>query len=424
MLNFISRYFSSLKSLLAAPFRGFWRLVKRIWPDQDVTAISSEGELDYYHRSSARRFFKFIFYFGLLIWAAWSSYVFIYHRPMLERRTRQLEEARAQHAQQMSDLNTFFGKYSEMQRAINAIDDQLNSPKLTQPDRDKLLQQRINTWAQIDMISTRLNAMFTNENYAPDFAKLSDLSAEYEMTRAENSQLRAQMNAMQDKMLVISDADSQIVDRVTKLANDQNGVLAKNMAKITSSLASLGLSGQVLATTALNFSNSVVGSAIAPFNFDEDADPKYKDLADKIELWQGMKRAAQILPIGAPVANPQITSPFGSRTDPINGTPSRHTGIDFAGKIGTPLYTVAPGRVIFTGEQNGYGNVVEVDHGLGFTTLYAHLSRINVERGDVVKAHQIVGLGGSTGRSTGPHLHYEIRYNGAPFNPYNFVKGD
>ena len=412
--------------MLAAPFRGFWRSVKRIWPDQDVTAISSGGNLDYYHQSSARRFFKFIFYFGLLIWAAWSTYVFIYHRPMLERRTRQLEEARAQHAQQMSDLNTFFKKYSEMQRDINSIDDQLsNTAKLSKADADKLLQQRINTWAQIDMLSTRLDAMFVAENYAPDFTKLADMSVEYEMTRTENSQLRNQMNAMQDKMLVISDADSQIVDRVTKLANDQNGILAKNMAKISASLKSLGLSDQFIATAALNTSNSIVGAAVAPFNFDEDADPKYKDLAEKIELWQGMKRAAQILPIGTPVAgNPPITSPFGARTDPINGQPSRHTGIDFAGKIGTPLYAVAPGKVVFTGEQNGYGNVVEVDHGLGFTTLYAHLSRISVERGDTVKAHQVVGLGGSTGRSTGPHLHYEIRYNGQPFNPYNFVKGD
>jgi murein DD-endopeptidase MepM/ murein hydrolase activator NlpD len=425
MLNFITRYFSSLTSLLTAPFRAFWRGVRHIWPDQDVTAISSGGNLDYYRQSTRVRFFKFCAKIGLFVWAAWSSYVFIYHRPMLERRTRQLNECRIQHTQHMSDLNTFYQKYSELHRDINAIDDQLiNGKKISKAEEDNLLKKRINTWAQIEMISTRLNNMFTNEDYAPDFAKFSDLSVEYEMTREENVQLRTQNRALEDAMLVISDANSQIVERVTKLVKENSDVLSKNMKKISTSLASLGLSDKIIAAQALNVSNSIVGSAVTPFSFDESADPKYKELAEKIELWQGMKRAAQMLPIGAPVQNVHITSSYGSRVDPINGEPASHKGIDFSGRVGTPLLAVAPGKVIFTGERSGYGKTVEIDHGLGFTTLYAHLSRISVERGDTIKPRQVVGLGGSSGRSTGPHLHYEIRYNGAPFNPYSFVKGD
>ena len=110
------------------------------------------------------------------------------------------------------------------------------------------------------------------------------------------------------------------------------------------------------------------------------------------------------------------------RKDPFTKKNKHHKGIDFAGKIGTELYAVAPGRVVSAGERSGYGTTVEIDHGLGFTTLYAHLSKILVSRGDWVRPGTVVGLGGSSGRSTGPHLHYEIRYKGTSFNPINFVK--
>jgi murein DD-endopeptidase MepM/ murein hydrolase activator NlpD len=131
-----------------------------------------------------------------------------------------------------------------------------------------------------------------------------------------------------------------------------------------------------------------------------------------------------ILPTGAPVKSAVITSKYGDRIHPLDGKIKPHTGIDFVGNIGTPLYAVAPGKVIFVGDKSGYGKVVEIDHGMGFTTLYAHLSKFRIQRGDIVHARDIVGLGGNSGRTTGPHLHYEIRYNDQPFNPYNFVKGE
>ncbi|MCL2018058.1 MAG: peptidoglycan DD-metalloendopeptidase family protein [Alphaproteobacteria bacterium] len=423
MLGFVARYYSSLLHLLTAPFRAFWRGVAYFLPDQDVTAISSGGNLNYYNQSTSYRFFRLMFKIGLIIWAGWSTYVFVYHRPMLERRTRQLGDARAQHSQHMSDLKAFYKTYSDLHKEIISIDDQLSSAK-TQKDEDELHRLRLNTWAQIEMISTRLSNMFNNDDYAPEFAKFSDLSVEYELTREENAQLRTQNRNLEEAMQIIADANSQIVERVSKLAADNADFLTGNMSKIRGSLTSLGLSEKSIAAKALRVSNSIVGSAIMPMSFDTDADPKYKELAEKIELWQGLARARSMLPIGAPVRNVRITSNYGPREHPIDGEPKFHHGIDFAGAIGTPLLAVAPGKVTFTGDRHGYGKTVEIDHGLGFTTLYAHLSRISIERGDMVTARQVVGLAGSTGRSTAPHLHYEIRYDGKPFNPYNFVKGE
>jgi murein DD-endopeptidase MepM/ murein hydrolase activator NlpD len=423
MLHFITRYYSSLASLLGAPFRAFWRLIRHIMPDQDVTAISSGGNMDYYHISTAYRFFRLCAKVGLVAWAAWSTYVFVYHRPMLDRRTRQLAEARAQHAQHMSDLTVFFRRYSELHREINSIDDQMiNSANLAKPEQEGLLRRRVNTWSQIEMIATRLNNMFTNDNYSPEFLRYSDLAIEYELTREENRQLRAQNRTLEDTMMIVADANAQIIDRVTNLATENTDDLLRNMQRIRSSLASLGLTEKALAAQALRLNNSIVGSAINPLVFDSKADPKYRELAEKIDLWQGLARARMILPIGRPVQGQRITSPFGQRIDPIDGRPAMHRGIDFSGPIGTPLLAVAPGRVTFVGERSGgYGKTVEIDHGLGFSTLYAHLSRISVERGEIVPARHVVGLAGDTGRSSGPHLHYEIRFNNRPFDPRHFV---
>lgn len=424
MLSFITRNFSSLWSLITAPFRAIWRMIVRIFPERDFTVMDTpHGNVYSYHQSSFWRFTRFCGVLGLTIWAAWSTYVFVYHRPLLQKRTQQLEESRAEHARQISDLTTYLGKYNELARELNVIDDKiLNAKKLSDKEKDALMKKRLNTWGELDFLQTRLANVFTDVNYAPEFTKLSELSVEYEITRAENEELRKQNNQMINNMLLVSEADNQIVELVTKLSKDKTDDLRKNLKKINGTVANLGLGESTLVERANKFSSQLVGSAFTPLQMNKELDPKYQKLADNLELWHGLSRLDSILPLGAPVNKPYVTSKYGTRADPFNGTPTQHRGIDFAGKIGTELFAIAPGRVVSAGERVGYGKTVEIDHGLGFTTLYAHLSKINVTRGDWVRPGTIVGLGGSSGRSTGPHLHYEIRYNGAPFNPANFVK--
>jgi len=116
-----------------------------------------------------------------------------------------------------------------------------------------------------------------------------------------------------------------------------------------------------------------------------------------------------------------ITSTFGTRSDPFSGGRAHHKGIDFEANIGDPVFAAADGVVSFTGVKNGYGNVVEVDHGNGYTTLYAHNSAFTVRAGDLVRAGQQVAKAGSTGRSTGPHIHFEVHTNGVAVNPKPFL---
>ena len=127
------------------------------------------------------------------------------------------------------------------------------------------------------------------------------------------------------------------------------------------------------------------------------------------------------VPSREPIANSYITSGFGGRADPIQGGSQFHKGIDFEADVGDPVLSVADGVVSFAGVRSGYGNVVEVDHGNGYTTLYGHNSRLLVRVGDVVRAGQTIAKAGSTGRSTGPHVHFEVHVDGRPVNPKPFL---
>jgi murein DD-endopeptidase MepM/ murein hydrolase activator NlpD len=116
-----------------------------------------------------------------------------------------------------------------------------------------------------------------------------------------------------------------------------------------------------------------------------------------------------------------LSSPFGARMHPIYDRPMPHEGVDFAAPKGTPIYATAKGRVIKAGWDAGYGLMVEIDHGFGYSTVYAHASKILVRRGQEVSRGDVIAQVGSTGLTTAPNLHYEVRVNGVPVNPVNYI---
>ncbi|MBS0320847.1 MAG: M23 family metallopeptidase [Proteobacteria bacterium] len=129
----------------------------------------------------------------------------------------------------------------------------------------------------------------------------------------------------------------------------------------------------------------------------------------------------KFLPTAMPVTNGWYSSNFGYRIDPFTGLQTFHEGVDFPAEVGTPVVATASGKVIFADTHPEYGKMVEIDHGNGLTTRYAHASKLLVKEGDLVVRGQAIALVGTTGRSTGPHLHYEVRLNGAAQNPVRFL---
>ena len=154
----------------------------------------------------------------------------------------------------------------------------------------------------------------------------------------------------------------------------------------------------------------------------DDIDPRFERLGLSLARMAVLERALDGIPQVVPASVRAITSGFGYRRDPFNGRAAMHSGIDFKGGIGSPIYAAAEGRVTFAGWRGGYGKAVEVTHPNGMMTRYAHLSRIDVRPGQLVAAGATLGGLGSTGRSTGPHLHFEVRINDRAVNPRPFLE--
>ena len=143
----------------------------------------------------------------------------------------------------------------------------------------------------------------------------------------------------------------------------------------------------------------------------------------RVAEMQYYEQIVESLPLGAPVGVPfRYTSPYGIRVDPFIKRPRWHNGIDVAAYGGAPIVASGPGTVSFAGARSGYGRVVEVDHGYGFKSRYGHLRSITVSKGDTVNVGDLVGKMGTTGRSTGYHLHFEVFFNGKAYDPVKFLK--
>ena len=171
---------------------------------------------------------------------------------------------------------------------------------------------------------------------------------------------------------------------------------------------------------------SGIGGPFVPVKLAADAGPFERQLY-RINVTRSaverLNRTLALVPYRKPVIGEvEFTSGFGVRSDPFLGRPAMHTGLDFRAATGDPVRATANGKVISSGWMGGYGRMVEIDHGNGLSTRYGHLSEINVKVGDVIKIGQVIGAVGSTGRSTGPHLHYETRIDGDAVDPQKFLR--
>lgn len=188
--------------------------------------------------------------------------------------------------------------------------------------------------------------------------------------------------------------------------------------KAVDMVAGLGIQMKVPETSS---SEDAVGGPYIPLGMAQALAAAMDEADQAFGRIEKVKAEAARLPLIRPLPGADMTSNFGSRRDPFLGSLAFHAGIDFRSPTGSDVKPTAPGVVTNAGWAGGYGNMVEIDHGNGITTRYGHLSRISVRVGDQVTRDSKIGEVGSTGRSTGPHLHYETRINGEPLNPINYI---
>jgi murein DD-endopeptidase MepM/ murein hydrolase activator NlpD len=208
----------------------------------------------------------------------------------------------------------------------------------------------------------------------------------------------------------------QFAEKMTKVAQART-------LKAEAAIRQFGLNPEVLARQARN----AQGGLFEPFfgkGKKDVRDPRFLKLAAALSRMDAMERALAAIPTAMPAASMMMSSGFGYRSDPFTGGGAMHAGLDFKGPVGTPILAAAEGTVVLAGFNGGYGETIEIRHANGLVTRYAHLSGLNVRRGQMVERGVQIGRMGSTGRSTGSHLHFEVRLNGQAINPRKFLEAN
>lgn len=216
---------------------------------------------------------------------------------------------------------------------------------------------------------------------------------------------------------------ARIEARQVRFAENMTRIADARATRAAAAIRKYGLNPEALAREA----ETGMGGPFIPFFGKKSQavrDPRFTKLADSLQRMDSMERALAGMPTSMPAAIMLMSSGFGYRHDPFTGAGAMHSGLDFKGPVGTPILAAAEGKVTSAGVQNGYGNCVEITHPNGLVTRYAHLSGFNVKVGqEVTRGVQIARMG-STGRSTGSHLHFEVRLNGAAVNPRKFLEAN
>lgn len=233
------------------------------------------------------------------------------------------------------------------------------------------------------------------------------------------------------------------LEQTRQQADQQLAAIALRMAELQARLVRLDALGERLTTIAkldegeFDFSQPpALGGPESASLGDAYAAPEFVDVIDQLtaqvanreqqleilaDLLAKRKIQNDVFLAGRPVSKGWMSSRYGRRTDPFSGRVAWHSGVDFAGKLGSDVISVAAGVVTWAGKRHGYGDLVEINHGNGFSTRYAHNSELKVNVGDIVKKGQVIALMGTSGRSTGPHVHFEVYKNGRTVDPAAYI---
>lgn len=263
-----------------------------------------------------------------------------------------------------------------------------------------------------------------------DLTSLSLTDPAYTLSAVNNGKLFARIAMLENKVRELKDTNAEIIQTVRE--KTQSKII--NMEEI---IRQTGLNVEALKGEAVKQreqkpadANAIAplapsqGGPFIPADAPEaggQSGALTPDLDAKLDQLALLNSIIQGLPLGLPIPDGELHSNFGRRVDPFTGELAFHAGIDLSGPVGTQIHATGDGKVSFAGWEGAYGNAVLIDHGFGIVTRYGHLSSIGVKVGDIVKKGGVIGVQGSTGRSTGPHVHYEVRYYDRPLNPINFI---
>ncbi|MEM1401543.1 MAG: M23 family metallopeptidase, partial [Pseudomonadota bacterium] len=309
---------------------------------------------------------------------------------------------------------TLEGQIDELTAAVEQAYDTIGA---VASERDALREERVELETALVVANDRNRVV--EERLTGSQRRSLTLSQDNTNLREQNAALTGQIQRIGNQLAAVREGQDQLFATLR----------SKNTAfidGIETGLSLTGLNIEEMIADMVDQMGQAQGGPLLPLEDDAIDELLWNDAADLISMVgraASLRTLANRLPIDRPVvAEHWISSVFGRRTDPITGRRARHEGIDFAGAPGTEILSTGSGRIAMAGGFGAYGLTVEIDHGIGLTTRYAHLKSISVEEGDTIAQGQVIGTMGSTGRSTGTHLHYEVRVDGEAVDPKSFLE--
>ncbi len=428
-------------------------LVRRTFPERQIV-LRTEGRLSYIRLTTFSQTLLAALAFFVLVWTTFGSITFVVHRDVIAAKERRYEQIVAERDRRIEEglrsqraLAHEFEEWKRLNRTLTVnLEDQtvvvrnLTSENRTlrhemeqaatrlayaEKERDRILAEQSSLDKKINnlrsaVVSTTTDNSALKGHLDASRKELLEALADRNQIMVEANRMRRQISELETRLSGLQDEQFNAVQR---LSEQMDGLITGTQRIVK--LAGLEVSDLLVEDDATSSSNQ--GGPFVPTQPDGLPGDRLKagieDLESRLELWQRLQGAVRQLPLAPPLTHYYVTSPYGKRRDPVNGRWAMHYGIDFGNRSARdPVLATAPGVVEFAGWRGNYGKVVEIDHGAGVKTRYGHLHKMLVKKGDVVKFHDKIGLVGSTGRTTGAHLHYEISVNGKPRDPSNFIR--
>lgn len=417
------------------------RFLDRAFPERQIH-LRTKGRIRFFRVPQLIQVFVSLLIIASAGWVSYSTFSFIKHDTIIGAKNSQIADARQAYDDLLSDVNSYQRRFVELTREL----EDNHNLMLSLVERNATLQRNLST------VEKRLENTETDRENVADArevlrGKLSNLENDMRSLSTKNFSLRDNLMTVEtDLQTVVRDRDeanhynneltsrvTTLEDRLTNLQSAQDTAVEKmterTMAYIGSLEKVIEIAG-IEVDSLLASSNGIVGKVaqggpfipVKPEEAGGELMQKLTRLDDHLGQWETLQAVMARLPLAAPLNTYYVTSSFGKRRDPMNQRWSAHYGVDFGGPMHSAVFAPAAGVVKQAGTKGRYGRFIEIDHGSGIVTRYAHLHSILVKSGDKIDFRQKIAQLGSSGRSTGPHLHYEIVFNGKPKDPMQFIK--
>ena len=349
-------------------------------------------------------------------WSWYSYHIYNKSGRIITHKNQELVETRDAYVDLMSD---FVAIHKNIDSVLASLE---KKGAKSGKELDKYKRQAMVVEDKIKQITAEKK--WADDKTLNEKASLNEALLQRDIAISERDALRQQLADLETAVKEIKAAELEVFDRVETIAKKEIQKIKSAFNAINAPIKKQGLYFNPLAGSKKKESS---GGPYIPASVAKISDSRLNNkisaiykAADDLEYY---REVVKYVPLGKPVWSYWVTSKFGYRKDPFNKKNAGHKGVDLASRTGNKIQIKAKGRVVKVEHSNrGYGNSVIIDHGNGFQTRYAHMNKIYVKKGDYLKIDATIGEVGNTGRSTGPHLHYEVLYQGHPVDPLPFMQ--